>query len=130
MEIANATQLQNIYCTLPQHISDAQWEYFNDFAWWCEGIGLVEFINQHPNLIDKLSIVEGLNASNRPNENIRTENMLKKFNYFTTGGSDAHIVSSLGNCMTYFKETISSEKDLVQALKNGEFQAVTIAETI
>ena len=95
-----------------------------------EGIGLVEFINQHANLIDKLSIVEGLNGSNRPNENIRTANMLKKFNYFTTGGSDAHIVSAIGSCMTYFKEPISSEEDLVQALKNGEFEAVTLDETI
>jgi|TARA_B110000263_G_C15289032_1_gene502324 predicted metal-dependent phosphoesterase TrpH len=95
-----------------------------------EGIGLIEYTNQHPRLFENISIVEGLNASNRPNEKIRTTNISDKYGYLNTGGSDAHIVSAIGSCLTYFKESITSELELVQALKKGNFKAVTIEETI
>ncbi|HIB01237.1 MAG TPA: metal-dependent phosphoesterase, partial [Phycisphaerales bacterium] len=42
------------------------------------------------------------------------------------GGSDAHIVSAIGTCMTSFEKEIENESDLVQELRNGRFTAVRL----
>ena len=41
MDVTGPPPLQDVSCTLPRNISDAQWEYYEQFAWWCEGFGLV-----------------------------------------------------------------------------------------
>jgi len=47
-----------------------------------------------------------------------------------TGGSDAHLASHLGACLTDFPtDDITCEADIVQALKAGNFRAVRIEET-
>jgi len=40
-----------------------------------------------------------------------------------TGGSDAHEVSSVGKYATRFRDSIGNEKELVEALKGGEYTA-------
>ena len=49
--------------------------------------------------------------------------------YLGIGGSDAHIVSHVGRCATRFPQAIGSEAELVEALKAGEFEAVTFRES-
>tara|TARA_Y100000994_G_scaffold244050_1_gene243267 strand:+ start:264 stop:911 length:648 start_codon:yes stop_codon:yes gene_type:complete len=95
-----------------------------------DGIGLLEYIDTHPNLLNEISVLEGLNFSNRPHEDKRARDFINKFKYKNIGGSDSHIVSSIGQCMTYFESNITSEADLVQALKTGYFKAVHIEDTI
>jgi len=46
-----------------------------------------------------------------------------------TGGSDAHLVSAIGKCMTRFDGDISSELDLVAQLKTGRFEPVWLDDT-
>lgn len=39
------------------------------------------------------------------------------------GGSDAHSIGELGRCVTIFNRTISSQAELVEQLKKGNFRA-------
>ena len=92
------------------------------------GIGLIEFITDTRDF-SGLKVAEQLNGSNRPGEQERAEDLLKKFTLKGTGGSDAHLVSAIGKCMTRFSGDIKSEQDLVSHLKNGTFSPVWLDDT-
>ena len=92
------------------------------------GIGLYEYIENGADFGNVLA-VEILNGSNRPGEQERAEELIRRYNYKGTGGSDAHVVSAIGTCMTRFENSIKTESDLVQELKGGDFCAVRIEET-
>ena len=70
--------------------------------------------------------MERLNGSNRPGEGEKAEILIDAKGYQGTGGSDAHIVSAIGTCMTHFEKDISDEYDLVEELRNGSFKAVRL----
>lgn len=72
-----------------------------------------------------VQIVEIYNGGSRGNEDEIAQEMAKTHGYLGIGGSDAHIVSHIGRCATRFKTTIHDEKELVAALQEGEFDAVT-----
>lgn len=92
------------------------------------GVGLYEYYDQGYDF-SPIKIVEHLNGSNRPGEQERAEELIKKYNYACTGGSDAHLVSAVGTCMTEFDTPISNETDLVQQLRTGIFRAVRLEQT-
>lgn len=92
------------------------------------GIGLVEWMAQGVTF-DSISVVERLNAGNRPNEVERTETLIKDKGYKGTGGSDAHFVSNIAKCMTRFPDGIKNEHDLVEALIAGEIEPIRLEET-
>ena len=92
------------------------------------GIGLYEFISAGAQF-NSIGIVEHLNGSNRPGEQERAEELLEKFGYQGIGGSDAHVVSALGSCMTWFEKDIASEPDLVSELLSGDFTPVWLEDT-
>ena len=85
----------------------------------CEYVGVVDEFND-------VRIVERLNGSNRPGEQERADALIAARGYAGTGGSDAHVVSAIGSCMTEFDAAIRSEADLVRALKSGAFRAVRL----
>ena len=92
------------------------------------GIGFCEYVG----VVDEFEgvrVVERLNGSNRPGEQERADALIKERRYGGTGGSDAHVVSAIGSCMTQFDSVISSEIDLVQALRGGRFKPVRLDET-
>ena len=93
------------------------------------GIGLCEYIENGADF-SGVEIVEHLNGSNRPGEQERAENLIKEYGYRAVGGSDSHIVSSLGICMTEFDTPVYSETDLVRELRNGKFRAVKLSDTL
>ncbi len=74
---------------------------------------------------DGVRIVEIYNGGSRDNEDQVAQDMATRLGYLGTGGSDSHIVSHIARCATKFPATISHEGDLVEALKAGEFEAVT-----
>jgi len=92
------------------------------------GIGLYEFIQDGADF-SAVKVVEHLNGSNRPGEQERAEELIAKYGYRGTGGSDAHIVSAIGTCMTDFDRPIATEADLVRELASGDFRAVRLEET-
>ena len=90
------------------------------------GIGFAEYLEKGVTGFETVSIVEELNGSNRPGEGEKAESLIEAKGYKGTGGSDAHIVSAIGTCMTNFENDISNEHDLVKELRNGSFKAVRL----
>ena len=92
------------------------------------GIGFAEFIKDDLLEFGSIKIVERLNGSNRPGEGERAQEIVEKFGFKGTGGSDAHIVSAIGTCLTKFENDIDNEEDLVRELRSLDFIAVATAE--
>ncbi len=92
------------------------------------GIGLVDYMEQGESFAD-VKIVERINGGSRPGENERADTLCRDWNYLGTGGSDAHLASHLGACLTSFPQAIRTESDLVEALLAGEFTPVWLEET-
>ena len=92
------------------------------------GIGFYEFIGSSGNF-RKVRVIEYLNGGNRPGEQERTEELIKRYGYAGTGGSDAHLVSAIGTCMTQFDSDVFNEQDLVRELKDGHFRAIRLADS-
>ncbi len=72
-----------------------------------------------------VKIVEIYNGGSRNNEDEIACTLADNQGYAGIGGSDAHIVSHIGRCATRFEDDIRSMQDLVQALQNNAFEAVT-----
>ena len=92
------------------------------------GIGLVDYLEQGEAFED-VHIVERVNGGSRPGENERAAELCQRQGYLGTGGSDAHLASHIGTCLTRFQVAIRNEQDLVAALLSGEFHPVLLAET-
>jgi predicted metal-dependent phosphoesterase TrpH len=70
-------------------------------------------------------IVEVFNGGSRDREDEIARAMAETHGYLGIGGSDAHIVSHVGRCATRFPGEIRDERELVEALRAGEFEAVS-----
>ena len=81
-------------------------------------VGLFEHYARKPAL-ENVVAVEMLNGGSRKGENERSEELIHKFGYKATGGSDSHLVSLIGLCATRFEADIRSIEDLVRELKDG-----------
>ena len=72
-------------------------------------------------------IVETRNGGSRGDEDDIAHRMADRFNYIGIGGSDAHIVSQIGRCATRFPNPVTSESELVEALRAEDFEAISLA---
>ena len=93
------------------------------------GIGLCEFVGNGAGF-ESIKAAEGMNGSNRPGEQERADDLIARLGVPATGGSDSHLVSAIGKCMTKFAGPVSNETDLVRELRSGEFGPVLLEETI
>ena len=91
------------------------------------GIGLYEFIGNGADF-SRIRVVERLNGSNRSGEQERAEELIGRYGYSGTGGSDAHLVSAIGTCLTRFENSITNELELVRELKAGLYRAVRLED--
>ncbi len=73
-------------------------------------------------------IVEIYNGGSRDQEDAIAQAMAAEHNYLGIGGSDAHIVSHVGRCATRFPADIHDERELVDALNAGDFEALTFRD--
>ena len=89
------------------------------------GIGFCEYVGEVDGF-DGVQVVERLNGSNRPGEQERADALIDQRGYLGTGGSDAHVVSAIGSCMTQFDGEVHRETDLVELLRAGAFRAVRL----
>ena len=92
------------------------------------GIGLTEYIEQGETFSD-VRIVERLNGGSRQGENERASELCERFGYLGIGGSDAHLTSHVGACLTRFPTTVNTEIELVDALLSGQFNPVWLEDT-
>lgn len=72
-----------------------------------------------------VKIVEIYNGGSRNDEDDIAQTLAAEQGYTGIGGSDAHIVSHIGRCATRFDRAIHSIQDLVEALQDNAFEAVT-----
>jgi len=87
------------------------------------GIGLFEYMEQGETFED-LRIVELLNGGSRKGENERASQLCAENGYLGIGGSDAHLTSHIGACLTSFPADIPNEAALVEALLSEQFEPV------
>ena len=91
------------------------------------GIGFCEYVDEVAGF-ETVRIAELLNGSNRPGEQERADALVAARGYAGTGGSDAHVVSAIGTCMTEFQNDVRSEADLVRELRAEAFRAVRMED--
>lgn len=72
-------------------------------------------------LVDAVEVFNG--RSTRRETNFGYE-VLRRVGLKGTGGSDAHAVHAVGECVTVFDNSISNEAELIAELKAGRFKAV------
>jgi predicted metal-dependent phosphoesterase TrpH len=70
-------------------------------------------------------VVETLNGGSRANEDAAALALAERWGYKGIGGSDAHIVSHIARCVTRFPGDVRDDKDLVEALRAGDFEAIS-----
>ena len=75
-----------------------------------------------------IRIVETLNGGSRDDEDQIAKDGAAANGYQGIGGSDSHIVSHIGRCGTRFENPVRTIDDLVQELKGGRFEAVSLKE--
>ena len=75
--------------------------------------------------VDGVRIVEIYNGGSRGSEDETARALAERYGYRGTGGSDAHIVSHIGRCATRFPGAIHDEAGLAEALRAGEFEAIS-----
>ncbi len=93
------------------------------------GIGLCGFIADGVKF-PEVGIVETHNGGARKGENEKALELAESMGYRGIGGSDAHLVSAIAACMTSFNGDIRNEKDLVAALRSGDFKPVRLEDTV
>lgn len=92
-------------------------------------IGLCEHYVTKPPL-EGVHAIELLNGGSRRGENERVEALVKQFGYGAVGGSDSHLVSSIGICATEFPRDVADEEDLVRALREGNYRPVDFRDRL
>lgn len=78
---------------------------------------------KHP-IFELVDEVEVVNGGNIEIENRFAQDVVKALGRSGTGGSDAHSTQGLGKGATIFKGEIRNQKDLLEALKAGDFMPV------
>ncbi|MCZ6823890.1 MAG: PHP domain-containing protein [Deltaproteobacteria bacterium] len=75
--------------------------------------------------IEGVRVIEVYNGGSRAGEDEASLALARELGYYGVGGSDAHLVSQIGLCATKFERDIRSMEELVIALKEGSFEAVS-----
>jgi len=91
-------------------------------------VGMCAHLDEY-GIPEGVRIVEVFNGGSRDQEDAVAQAMASEQGYLGIGGSDAHIVSHVGRCATRFPAPIRSERELVEALNAGDFEALTYRET-
>jgi hypothetical protein len=75
-------------------------------------------------LMHNIDAIETFNGKCNERENSQAADVAKILNLPKTGGSDAHSLDEIGNCVTDFEGSIKNMMELLNALKTGRYQAV------
>ncbi|MFI5315478.1 MAG: PHP-associated domain-containing protein [Myxococcota bacterium] len=79
--------------------------------------------------VEGVTVIETRNGGSRVSEDERALHLAEARGYRGVGGSDAHIVSHIGRCVTRFPAPIRGVGELVDALRAGEFEALSWKST-
>ncbi|MED5262642.1 MAG: PHP-associated domain-containing protein [Myxococcota bacterium] len=73
--------------------------------------------------VEGVQWIEVFNGGSRSGEDEASLELARKRGYGGIGGSDSHIVSHIGRCVTRFEDSVHSIEQLVSALRSGRFEA-------
>ena len=77
-------------------------------------------MGEHIKNLDILWGIEAFNGSTPPHHNLHAYNLSLDLNVPALGGSDAHNWQQVGKYVTVFPDGISTEKDLIEAIKSKQ----------
>ena len=92
-------------------------------------IGLFDHDHSGP-ILEELEVLEVLNGGSAAEENHKAFQMMLGHDWKGIGGSDAHLTSAIGRCLTLFDACVKNEQDLVVQLRIGNYRAVKLIETV
>ena len=81
-------------------------------------------LGKHVYAVKNLPGVEVCNGANLDAENLEAVQACEDMGLIPLGGSDAHRIYEVGLCATWFPERITSERELLTALKSGNCRPV------
>ena len=88
-------------------------------------IGIFDYdISDH--VIEELEVLEVLNGASAATENDKAFTMIGSHSWGGIGGSDAHLTSAIGKCLTHFEFSVHDEESLVTQLRYGKYEAVAL----
>ena len=93
-----------------------------------EQLGLTTEKAMARSLFKWVDAVEVLNGKVTEKENNLASEVTTRLGLLATGGSDAHEVDEVGRYATRFSSPIKDEKDLINALKSGNYSPVAFRE--
>lgn len=73
--------------------------------------------------VEGIRWIEVCNGGSRVGEDEASRELARQQGYGGIGGSDSHIVSHIGRCVTRFDDSVHSVEDLIGALRSGRFEA-------
>ena len=93
-----------------------------------EQLGLTTENAMARSLFKWVDAVEVLNGQDTEKENNLASEVTTRLGLLATGGSDAHEVYEVGRYATRFSSPIKDEKDLINALRSGNYSPVAFRE--
>lgn len=79
-------------------------------------------------VLENIFAIETHNGTNSSKSNAQAQFLADKYGLFGIGGSDAHHVRHVGNCVTVFEDDFDDEEGLIAALRSGRFRACHLSE--
>ncbi len=74
-------------------------------------------------LVTSVPAIETHNGGNQERGNVMAEKLRERYGLKGVGGSDAHGADSVGKCVTVFEADFSSDAELIEQLRSGEYRA-------
>lgn len=76
-------------------------------------------LKQHPEILHKVDFIEGFNTCEKKESNYAASELAEKLKKPCLGGSDAHDEAYVGMAYTLFDCDITSNNDLIKAIREG-----------
>lgn len=81
-------------------------------------------------VLARLDAVETHNAGCRPEQNEQAAEKAARLGLASVGGSDAHVVTVVGRCVTVFERDFSTEEELVEEILAGRCRGAYLEEIL
>ncbi|MDY6794843.1 MAG: PHP domain-containing protein [Actinomycetota bacterium] len=86
----------------------------------------------HPprEVLEQVDAIEALNGGCSYQANVMATRLASELGLPQVGGSDAHIASQVGKCVTVLQDDVWNEEELIQALRAGKCRAAYLEDVI
>jgi predicted metal-dependent phosphoesterase TrpH len=81
-------------------------------------------------VLERVDAIETLNGGCSRQANLLAAGLAEEMGLPQVGGSDAHIASQVGKCVTVFENVIRDEAELIEALREGRCRAAYLEDIV